>query len=106
MDQLLTETVLFYWDCFDLSIQAKNSITGIGGIRDWADKLTAFKSSHPTQCSSSSNPNSVTISFLSHVFFLVSIVCHPYLRFAPLHEETDFYLLAFLSHSIPFIVPL
>ena len=58
MDQLLTETVLFYWDCFDLSIQAKNSITGIGGIGDWADKLAAFKSSHPTQRSSSSNPNS------------------------------------------------
>ena len=58
MDQLLTETVLFYWDCFDLSIQAKNSITGIGRIGDWADKLAAFKSSHPTQRSSSSNLNS------------------------------------------------
>ena len=49
---------------------------------------------------------SVTIFFLSHVFFLVSIVCHPYFCFAPLYEETDFYLLAFLSHSVPFIVPL
>jgi hypothetical protein len=58
MDQLLTETVLFYWDCFDLSIQAKNSIAGTGGTGDWADKLAAFKSSHPTQCSSSSKLNS------------------------------------------------
>ncbi|KAF8415956.1 hypothetical protein L210DRAFT_3656892 [Boletus edulis BED1] len=58
MDQLLTETVLFYWDCFDLSIQAKNSIAGMGGTGDWADKLAAFKSSHPTQRSSSSKLNS------------------------------------------------
>ena len=48
----------------------------------------------------------VTISFLSHVFILVSIVYCPYFRFTPLYEETDFYLLAFPSRSIPFIVPL
>ena len=48
----------------------------------------------------------VTISFLSHIFFLVSVVCHPYFCFMPLYEETDFYLLAFPSYSIPFIVPL
>ena len=48
----------------------------------------------------------VTISFLSHVFFLVSIVCCPYFCFAPLYEETDLYLLAFPSRSTPFIVPL
>ena len=48
----------------------------------------------------------VTISFLSHIFFLVSVVRRPYFCFAPLYEETDFYLLAFPSHSIPFIVPL
>ena len=50
--------------------------------------------------------NSVTISFLSHIFFLVSVVCHFYFHFAPLYEETDFYLLAFPSCSIPFIIPL
>ena len=50
--------------------------------------------------------DNVTISFLSHVFFLVSVVCRPYFHFAPLYEETNFYLLAFPSCSIPFIIPL
>ncbi|KAF8126258.1 hypothetical protein EV363DRAFT_1452995 [Boletus edulis] len=40
------------------NIQAKNSIAGTGGTGDWADKLAAFKSSHPTQRSSSSKLNS------------------------------------------------
>ena len=48
----------------------------------------------------------VTISFLSHVFFLVSVTRRPYFRFTPLYEETDLYLLAFPSCSAPFIVPL
>ena len=42
----------------------------------------------------------VTISFLSHVFFLVSVVHRPYFHFSPLHEEVDLYLLAF-PHSCP-----
>ena len=41
----------------------------------------------------------VTIFFLSHVFFLVSIVHRPYIHFAPLHEEVDVYLLAFPPSS-------
>ena len=48
----------------------------------------------------------VTIFFLHHVFFLISVVCRPYFRFAPLHKEMDFYLLAFLPHHDSFIVPL
>ena len=48
----------------------------------------------------------VTISFLSHMFFLVSIVQYPYFCFTPLYEETDHYLLIFLSYSPPFIIPL
>ena len=48
----------------------------------------------------------VTIFFLSHVFFLVSVVRYPYFHFAPSHEETYHYLLAFLSYSSSFIVPL
>ena len=48
----------------------------------------------------------VTISFLSHVFFLVTIVWYPYFPFAPLHEETNHYLLAFPSYSSSFIIPL
>ena len=48
----------------------------------------------------------VTISFLSHVFFLVSVVQYPYFRFAPLCEETNLYLLIFLLYSSPFIVSL
>ena len=48
----------------------------------------------------------VTILFLRHVFFLISVIRHPYFRFTPLHEETDYYLLAFPSRSDSFIVPL
>ena len=48
----------------------------------------------------------VTIFFLSHVFFLVSIVQYPYFCFAPSHEEIHHYLLAFLSYSSSFIIPL
>ena len=48
----------------------------------------------------------VTISFLSHVFFLVYVVHHPYFCFAPSYEEVDLYLLACPSYSDPFIVPL
>ena len=48
----------------------------------------------------------VTISVLSHIFFLVSVVHRPYFHFTPLHEEVDLYLLAFPSCSNPFIVPL
>ena len=48
----------------------------------------------------------VTIFFLSHVFFLVTIVQHPYFCFAPLHEETDHYLLAFPPYSSSLIFPL
>ena len=43
---------------------------------------------------------SVTISFLSHIFLLVSVVCWPYFHFTPLYEEVDCYLLA-LPHSCP-----
>ena len=43
----------------------------------------------------------VTIFFLSHVFFLVSVVCHPYFRFTPQYEKTNHYLLAFTSSSSP-----
>ena len=43
----------------------------------------------------------VAIFFLSHVFFLVSIVHHPYFCFTPQYEETDHYLLAFGPSSSP-----
>ena len=48
----------------------------------------------------------VTIFFLSHVFFLVSVVQYPYFRFAPSHEEIHHYLLTFPSYSSSFILPL
>ena len=48
----------------------------------------------------------VTIFFLSHVFFLISVIQSPYFRFAPLHKETHHYLLAFPSYSFSFIIPL
>ena len=49
----------------------------------------------------------VTISFLSHVFFLISVVRCPYFSFAPSYQETDRYLLAFLSYSssLPLVLP-
>ena len=48
----------------------------------------------------------VMISFLSHVFFLISVVQHPYFHFAPSHKETIHYLLAFLLYSSPLMFPL
>ena len=43
----------------------------------------------------------VMISFLSHVFFLISIVRCPYFSFAPSYKETNQYLLAFPLYSSP-----
>ena len=48
----------------------------------------------------------VTISFLSHIFFLISVVQRPYFSFAPSYQETDQYLLAFPSYSSPLVLPL
>ena len=48
----------------------------------------------------------VTISFLFHVFFLISVVQHPYFSFSPSYQETNQYLLAFPSYSSPLILPL
>ena len=48
----------------------------------------------------------VMILFLHHVFFLVLVVHHPYFHFAPHHEETDHYLLAFPSSSSSLFLPL
>ena len=48
----------------------------------------------------------VTIFFLSHVFFLISVVRCPYFHFAPHYEETDHYLLALTSSSSPLFLPL
>ena len=48
----------------------------------------------------------VTISFLSHVFFLISVVHRPFFSFAPSYEETNHYLLAFPLYSSPLVFPL
>ena len=48
----------------------------------------------------------VMISFLSHVFLLISVVQHPYFSFAPSYKETDQYLLAFPLYSSPLMFPL
>ena len=48
----------------------------------------------------------VTISFLSHVFFLISVVRCPYFSFAPSYREIDLYLLAFPDYSSPLLFPL
>ena len=48
----------------------------------------------------------VTISFLYHVFFLISIVRRPYFSFAPSIIVTDLYLLAFPDYSLPLLFPL
>ena len=62
-----------------------------------------YLSNSPNVCLT---PLAVTIFFLCHVFFLVSVVWCPYFCFAPLHKEMDSYLLAFPLHSDSFIVPL
>ena len=68
-----------------------------------------------TQVTELAGPNSfslflvmtfVTIFFLSHVFFLVSVVQYLYFHFAPSHEETHHYLLAFPLYSSSFIISL
>ena len=48
----------------------------------------------------------VTISFLYHVFFLISIVQRPYFSFALSYIVTDLYLLAFPDYSLPLLFPL
>ena len=50
--------------------------------------------------------SNVTIFFLSHVFFLITVVQCPYSCFAPLHEETDHHLLTFPPYSSSLIIPL
>ncbi|KAI6011732.1 hypothetical protein EDC04DRAFT_2905318 [Pisolithus marmoratus] len=44
---LLTETILFYWDCIDSSLETdKQKYSGIGAVTDWADKITFTKPLH------------------------------------------------------------
>ncbi|KIM57502.1 hypothetical protein SCLCIDRAFT_28837 [Scleroderma citrinum Foug A] len=50
---LLTETVLYYWDCLDglyrqSSLEStKDGFAGVGPVKDWADKLASVKPLHP-----------------------------------------------------------
>ena len=48
----------------------------------------------------------VTISFLSHVFFLICVVQCPYFSFTPSYKETNLYLLTFPNYSFPLLFPL
>ncbi|KAI6095578.1 hypothetical protein EDD16DRAFT_1518038 [Pisolithus croceorrhizus] len=44
---LLTETILFYWDCIDSSLEAdKNKYSGVREVVNWADKLASSKPLH------------------------------------------------------------
>ncbi|KAI5980709.1 hypothetical protein EDD15DRAFT_2381486 [Pisolithus albus] len=44
---LLTETVLFYWDCINSSLEVdKSKYSGVGEVVDWADKLASSKPLH------------------------------------------------------------
>ena len=52
------------------------------------------------------NNVAVTISYLYHVFFLISVVRRPYFSFAPSHIVTDLYLLAFPDYSLPLLFSL
>ncbi|KAI6118072.1 hypothetical protein F5141DRAFT_1211912 [Pisolithus sp. B1] len=60
---LLTETILFYWDCLDFSYHqhsqatAKDKFTGAADVKDWADKLTS-KSLHMSLSQQSLSTNS------------------------------------------------
>ena len=48
----------------------------------------------------------VMIFFLSRVFFLIRVICHPYFHFTPQYKEVDHYLLAFNPLSLPLFLPL
>ncbi|KAI6098547.1 hypothetical protein F5141DRAFT_1066894 [Pisolithus sp. B1] len=55
---LLTETILFYWDCIDSSLEAdKSKYSGVGDVVNWANKLTSSKPLHTllSQCSASNS---------------------------------------------------
>ena len=64
---LLTETVLYYWDCLDelycqSSLEStKDSFAGVGPVKDWADRLASVKPLHPL-LSRDSSPQVRTIS--------------------------------------------
>lgn len=67
MNQLLTETVLFYWDCIDLSnqVSAKNDITNTGRVKDWADKVASAKFLHPLSSQRSTSKTSSRVRSIS-----------------------------------------
>ena len=110
----------FHWFCWDHNCQW--CITAMGaqelnfhfslihttiGYHSFEDGISKLK--QVTCCNHQAVQHylvSVTIFFLSHIFFLVAVVCCPYFCFAPLHEETDHYLLAFPSSSSPLVFPL
>ena len=54
-----------------LNLGQKQIILGMPGLKKW-------------------NPVIVTISFLYHVFFLISVVCHPYFCFASLYKISTY----------------
>ena len=62
---LLTETVLFYWDCLDYLCRQstvtqvdKDNWAGIGEITDWADTLASSKSLHTRSIPASARTSS------------------------------------------------
>ena len=59
-----------------------------------------------TQGNQQTQVMAVTISFLFHVFFLLSVIRRPYFSFTPSYQETDLYLLAFPDYSSPLLFPL
>ena len=84
--------------CF--SCMCFTTCTSVTSSARWtiqSSSLDTLWTTQPTYCECLL---SVTIFFLSHIFFLVLVVCQPYFHFAPLHEEVDLYLLAF-PHSCP-----
>ena len=87
---LLTETVLFYWDCIDYlyrkrTQEAKNDWAGIGEVKDWADKLALSQTLH-----SRSIPSSRTGSKGSCFKPVTSGICPLTSGIASTQESKDF----------------
>ena len=95
------------WILFTFSIQTNIDLPMIAVIRNQsAGKSSLIESISGITLPRSAGTCTVTISFLSHVFFLISVVWHPYFSFTPSYKETDLYLLAFPDYSFPLLFPL
>jgi len=97
---LLTETVLYYWDCIDYLYHqraqvAKGDWAGIGEVQDWAGKLALSETLHTRSISSSHTGSKGShASHGSHFKPAISGTCPSTLgnTSTPQESESDFNL--------------